>query len=308
MKPININYAVSAMLTLFIFSSCQKENSLTGSTTATPTVSQAVVASVQGIAVGTTSSRTASDSLYVIGTCPAHHHTDSIAFGSLPALVTDYLTANYNGYTAQKAFTDKDSSGTVSGYVVIIQYNGKPVGLKFDASGNFVKVLEQREGHDLEGHGWHDGGHFDDRGGMKHDTVAIPSLPAAIITYFAANYASDTLMHAFINHDSSYVVLSINNGAYATVFDSNGVFISRTQLPSPSHHGGDLNNIDATSLPAAVTTYLTNTYPNYVFKNAFKVNENGMLTGYVVFIDANATKYAVEFDASGNFVKAVTIR
>jgi hypothetical protein len=142
---------------------------------------------------------------------------------------------------------------------------------------------------------------------MRHDTVSIPSLPAAIISYFASNYASDTLMHAFINHDSSYVVLSINNGAYATVFDSNGVFISRTLLPSPSHHG-DLNSIDATALPAAVTTYLTTTYPNYVFKNAFKVNENGTLKGYVIFIDANATKYAVEFDASGNFVKAVTVR
>jgi len=27
-----------------------------------------------------------------------------------------------------------------------------------------------------------------------------------------------------------------------------------------------------------------------------------------VFIDANATKYAVAFDASGNFLKAVTVK
>jgi hypothetical protein len=66
----------------------------------------------------------------------------------LPAAITDYLTTNYSGYTFQKAYTDKDSSGTISGYVVIIQFNGNPVGLKFDASGNFINVLEQREGRD----------------------------------------------------------------------------------------------------------------------------------------------------------------
>jgi hypothetical protein len=32
-----------------------------------------------------------------------------------------------------------------------------------------------------------------------------------------------------------------------------------------------------------------------------------MVKGFVVVIDANNTKYAVEFDAAGNFVKAKTI-
>ncbi|MDB5276660.1 MAG: hypothetical protein JWR61_1615 [Ferruginibacter sp.] len=306
MKISNVKNSLIAGLVLFVLGSCKKENSLTGTTANTTTVSQSVVASVQAIAVGTTSSRiTGTDSLYVIGTCAVHHHTDSVAFSSLPSTITDYLTANYSGYTAQKAFTDKDSTGSISGYVVIIEYNGKPVGLKFDATGTFVKVLEQREGHDLVGHGWHEGGHFDDRGGMKHDSIAIPSLPSAIISYFAANYAQDTLMHAFKNNDSSIVVLSINNGVYATLFDASGVFIQRTQLPS---HHGDFNTIAQSALPSAIADYLATTYPNYVFKQAFLVNDSSGLKGYVVFIDANATKYAVEFDASGTFVKAVTVR
>ncbi|CAN5412102.1 hypothetical protein BH11BAC5_BH11BAC5_13400 [soil metagenome] len=306
MKICHVKNSLLAGLVLFVLASCKKETSLTGTTATSTTVSQAVVASVQAIAVGTTSSRIAgSDSLYVIGTCDAHHHTDSVAFSSLPAAVTDYLTANYSGCTTQKAFADKDSTGTLSGYVVIIQYNGKPVGLKFDAAGVFIKVLEQREGHDLVGHGWHEGGHFDDRGGMQHDSIAIPSLPAVIISYFAANYAQDTLMHAFKNSDSSIVVLSINNGVYATVFDANGVFIKITQLPS---HHGDFNTVAQSALPAAVTAYLATTYPNYVFKQAFVVNDSSGLKGYVVFIDANATKYAVEFNAAGTFVKAVTVR
>ena len=307
MKIINFkNLLATAGLAVFVLASCKKENSSLTSNGTTATVSQAVVASVQAIAVGTVTSRAAgTDSLYVIGTCAAHHHTDSIAFSTLPTAITNYLTVNYAGYTAQKAFTDKDSSGTVAGYVVIIEYNGKPVGLKFDAAGNFVKVLEQREGQDLQGRGWHDGGCFDDRGGLKHDTVAIPSLPSVIISYFAANYPTDTLMHAFRNNDSSYVILSINNGVFATVFDSTGTFVKRIALPS---HTGDINNIPAANLPSVITTYLSATYPDYVFKQAFKVSNNGTLAGYVVFIDANATKYAVEFDASGNFVKAVTVR
>lgn len=40
---------------------------------------------------------------------------------------------------------------------------------------------------------------------------------------------------------------------------------------------------------------------------AFSVSENGALKGYLVFIDANNTKYAVEFDASGQFLRSKTI-
>ena len=81
--------------------------------------------------------------------------TTPVLFTSLPSTSTAYLTANYAGYTAQKAFVIKDTTGAVKGYVAIIQFNGKPVGVKFDAAGNFVRVLEQREGRDLNGHGWH---------------------------------------------------------------------------------------------------------------------------------------------------------
>jgi len=62
------------------------------------------------------------------------------------------------------------------------------------------------------------------------------------------------------------------------------------------------------ALPATAQTYLSTTYPNYVFKQAFEVIQNGTRQGYAVFIDANGTKYALAFDASGNFIKAVTVR
>lgn len=303
-KPNSIGSFLSFALLVISFASCQKDGSVNSAAVNNLTTSESAITATQAIAVSA-STTTSGDSIYVIGTCASHHHTDSVAFSSLPASVATYLTANYPGYTFQKAFTDKDTTGTVTGYVVIIPYNGKPVGLKFDASGAFVKVLEQREGHDLIGHGWHQGGCFDDRGGLKHDTVAISALPAAITSYLAFNYPGDTLVHALRNRDSSYIVLSSNNGAFATVFTSNGTFVQRIQLPWREGHA---NSIAETALPAPTTTYLSTTYPDYVFKQAFKIVHTGTVKGYVVLIDANATKYAVEFDASGNFLKAVTIR
>ena len=265
-------------------------------------VTPATVAALQAVAVGV--STTSNDSIYVIRTCAHDHHLDSISFTDIPAAITDYLTGNYAGYTFQKAYTDKDSSGNIAGYVVIIQFDGNPVGLKFDVSGNFIRVLEQREGQDLSGNGWHEGGRFNDRDGRHRDTVALTSLPASVASYFTLNYAQDTLVRAYKNRDSSYVVFSINNGAFATVFDSNGSFIRRVELQDNS---GNFIAIDQTVLPASIQSYLSTTYPDYVFKQAFSFSENGVLLGYVVGLDANGTKYAVQFDAQGNFVRAITI-
>lgn len=140
---------------------------------------------------------------------------------------------------------------------------------------------------------------------MKKDTVALSALPSSVTSYFAANYAQDTLVRAYKNIDSSIVVLSTNNGAFATVFDANGTFIKRVELPA---HDGHMNSVELANLPAAAQSYLTATYPDYVFKQAFEIVQNRTLQGYAVFIDANATKYAIAFDAAGNFLKAITVR
>jgi hypothetical protein len=294
-SALNIFLILAFMLFL---ASCKKENSAQDSAATTTSV-----AASEAVAVGV--SPDSNDSIYVIGTCAHNHHLDSISITSLPAIITDYLAGNYAGYTFQKAYTDNDSSGSISGYVVIIQFNGKPVGLKFDASGNFIRVLEQREGHDLSGKGWHPGGCFDDRDGRHRDTVALASLPSAILSYVTENYPLDTLIRAYKNRDGSYIIFSRDNGAFATVFSANGSFISRDELQT---HAGNLGVIDQGDLPAAIQTYLSSTYPDYVFNEAFSFSQDGVLLGYVIGLDANGTKYAVEFDASGDFVKAITIR
>jgi hypothetical protein len=295
------------LISTFIFSviSCNKELSGTssaGTTTSTTTTSTSATIAVASDSTGT-------DSVYILQQCSRGYFRDSIAASTLPDSVLNYLTNNYPGYSFKLGFEIKDSAGAIGGYVVIISFNGKPVGLLFDASGNFNKVLEQREQGDISGDGWHHGGRFDDRDGKHRDTIALSSLPAAISSYMSANYASDTLIRAYQNRDSSILVISKNDGLFATLFTSSGVFVKRVSL-APHDFSFDhpvVQNILQDSLPSADLNYLTTTYPNYVFETALSVSVNGQLQGYAVVIDANNTKYAVWFDAAGNVISTVTV-
>lgn len=297
-------YFIAAALIITGATSCQKEISgdagtdlnatlLTTSTSSTIAVSGG--ASVSGGATG--------DSIYVVSPCEKGTHRDSVAASSLPAAVQAYLNTNYSGNTFIKAYAVKDTAGTVKGYVVIINFNGKPVGLEFKADGTFVKVLEQREKRDVNGPGWHAGGRFEKRGGIHRDTVAFSALPSAITAYFTANYAGDVLLKAFKVQGGNYLILSKNNGLFASLFSSTGVFIARVSLSALA----GLVSVSEATLPASATTYLGTTYPGYVIDKAVSVSVAGVLQGYIAVIDANNTRYCVAFDANGKFVAVKTI-
>lgn len=293
--------AFCALSASLILASCQKSDIGT-STETTATSNTIAVAATASSAASSTSSGT--DSVYLLQSCGHGGSRDSIGEAALPSTVQSYVTANYPGATFSKAFAIKNSSGSVTGYVEIIYYNNKPVGLLFDSTGAFVRVLEQREKGDLSGSGHHAGGRFEHRDGKGRDTIALNALPSAITAYFATNYSADTLVKAFRGKDSSLVVLSKNNGLFATVFDAGNVFVSREQLSS----GGRVHqSIDLSQLPSVAANYLSQTYPNYVFEKAFSFSQNGTVKGYVVVIDANNTKYAIQFDASGNYIRVKTI-
>ena len=187
----------------FSILSCNKEMSATGNAGSSGT---ATTGTSPIIAVASDSSGT--DSVYILQPCNRGYFRDSVTSSALPDTILNYLTDNYSGYKFDKAFEIKDSAGTIGGYVVIIGFDGKPVGILFDAAGNFQKVLEQRERGDIDGAGWHHGGRFDDRDGKHRDTLAISSLPSAVSSYLSANDPSDTLLRAYRNRDSSILVIS----------------------------------------------------------------------------------------------------
>lgn len=293
---------ITALSSAFLFlASCQKDLSSSGTSIEVASSTIAVASSqIEATSIGGTS-----DSVFIVQPCARGHQRKAIAQADLPAAISTYLAANYDGYVFNKAFAVVNSSGATTAYVAVIFFNDKPVGILFDSTGNFVKVLEQREKGDLDGKGWHDGGRFCDRNGLQKDSVALNALPTSVSGYLSANYPQDTLVKAFKNkHDSSLVVLSKNNGLFATVFDANGNFKKRISLPVPP---GIIIIVTQSELPSTILEYLNTTYPNYVFQKAFAVYKNNVLLGYVVVINSNNTKYGVRFDASGNFVAVKAI-
>jgi hypothetical protein len=310
MKKLNlIRYALTGMVLMLIASSCKKEATSTPTATSTLITSSLLTSNAAlfaGTAASSSSDTSKRDSIYMIGCYPGGGHADSVAFSALPSAVATYLTANYSGYTFKKAFKALTKAGAVDSYVVLITLNGNPIGLKFDATGTFVAVLKQMDRQDMGGPGdFHPGGPFDDRDGKCQDTIAISALNSAITTYFKANYPTDTLVHAVVNHDGSFTVFSNNKGLFATSFTAKFVFINHIQLvPHAEMHA----SVTQANLPAAIAAYLNTTYPGFVFDKAFSETVNKVIDKYVVLIAVNSTRYAVQFDGSGNFVKAVVVR
>ena len=298
------NALLVVSLGILTFSACKKDNALSLD-------DELQFAKLEAITISSTSavsgSANTTDSLYAMDACKKGNKKTRVELSSLSASIKNYLSANYPGNTFLKAYQIANQTTSVlESFVVVVEFNDKPVAVKFDAGGSFLKVLEIREGRNMKGKGgWHAGGLFDNRDGKHRDTLAISAIPAAIKAYMLSTYPADTLVHAFVNKDKSVIIISRNIEFYATSFTASNVFIKRIQLPAGP---AKVRSIEASVLPSKVPTYLTSTYPNYVFKKAFELKVNGALKGYLVLIDANLTKYAIHFDASGQFIKAVTIR
>lgn len=305
---IKINYPCLLMLgILSIFSSCKKDATTSSATktTSTSTLTASTLATYRAIALASVDSAGTKDSIYMVNCFPPNGKIDSVAFNALPSAIGTYLTANYSGYTFTKAYKI-DSASVVVGYVVVIKYNNLFVGLKFTSTGTFVNVLEQKDGANMGGggKGWHPGGPFSDRGGVQQDTLAISAIPTTVLTYFTTTYPTDTLLHAYKTPDTTYILISKDSVLYATNISATGSLIKRVKLEP---QGGKHVELTAANLLPAITTYLTATYPGYVFDKAYsEIGKSGVI-GYHVFITVNSTNYEVGFDATGTFVKAIVI-
>jgi len=303
----NISLGMALTIILGLLNSCSK--SLVNPSNSNNTGSN-IQASSTSIAIGklsasaTGSSSTAGDSIYLVNCFSPHSKKDSISFSSLPNSVSTYLSTNYSGYVFQKAFKVSDSLGNLVNYIVIIKFNNNYLGLKFSSTGLFVSVLEQRGKADMEGPGFHLGGPFQDRDGHHPDTLALSALPSTIKSFFTNNYPKDTLIHAAITRDSNYVLLSKNIYLYATLVSSSGKLINRLQI---TPHFYSHATVLQANLPSNILAYLTKTYPGYVFNMAYSESNSGTIMEYDVFITSNSTKFLIDFDGSGNFIKSISL-
>lgn len=295
---------IAAMVS--VFTACQKGNVNPTDTTASTNGTTGVIAVTTTTALAGATSATTKDTVFLVNCFGPRDKKDSVAVSTLPSGIATYLTANYSGFTNEKAFKITNPTGTIINYIVVVTYNGSPVGIKFTAAGDFVNVLEQRAGDDIKrGRPFHPGGPFGNRNGQHPDTVALSAIPTAVSGFFSTTYPTDTLLHAAIAPDNTYILISKNKTLFATAITAAGKLVKRVQIdPLPARHTAVLQ----AALPVAISAYLTATYPGYVFDKAFSANNKSGVLEYTVFITSNNTKYALRFDASGVFVKALPLR
>ncbi len=211
-----------------------------------------------------------------------------IDVATLPATVTSFVSASYTGATIN--YAAKDDAGN---FLVAITQNSQRKALLFNADGTFNKELSLRGGGG-KGHG---GGHGH-RGGRDSLTlVAVANLPASITSYITTNYASATVTAAALDATRGYFVMITQNSQRKTLlFAADGTFSQEIVRGVK----GNYTAIEASALPAAVTTYITTNYAGATIRAAGKST-----TGQFKVIVQPTTGRAVEllFAADGTFVQ-----
>ncbi len=129
---------------------------------------------------------------------------------SLPAAITAYITANYNGATIAAAAKDD-----TRGYLVMITQNNERKTLLFNTDGTFSQEVQRQER-------------------SPFTKIDVATLPAAVKTYITANYATSTLVQAGKNGAGQFAVWVQAGGAkpVTLLFTADGAFI---QVLKPKH-------------------------------------------------------------------------
>ncbi len=131
-----------------------------------------------------------------------------VAADELPAAITDYITANYEGASIERAGTSTEKGI----YAVAIKKADETfAGVIFDLEGNFIKEKTRRS---------------------KGTPVAAEDLPAAITDYITANYDGATISKARVHEDGRYgVLLTLADETYQGVgFDADGNFVGEFSM------------------------------------------------------------------------------
>ncbi len=143
----------------------------------------------------------------------AHARPDSVAQASLPASIGSYLTTNYAGYTFGKAFSVKDTTGSIANYVVIIQANGNTYSTVFDGQGTFVTARQV----------------------SVPDVVATADIPVTVSSYLTANFAGYTNLQVIRLKVDGILVgyqarLRVGTTPHLLYFDAQGNFVSEATI------------------------------------------------------------------------------
>lgn len=135
----------------------------------------------------------------------------------------------------------------------------------------------------------------------KLTSVEIASLPATITSYVNKNYAGSTIKFAGKDEKGQTVVgVFLSNVETGLLFDANGIFVQAL-----THYGkkAKLTEVDITTLPASVGTYVTANYAGYTVKKAGKDADGNLLVG----LKNEANHKVLKFNSAGKFVEELAI-
>ena len=143
-------------------------------------------------------------------------------------------------------------------------------------------------------------GHHHDK---KHNMTEIEAsaLPGAVTTYISTKYVGSTVKRAAKSDSGKYAVHIVlaDNTHRGLLFDANGVFLKEVLGKA---NGG--SKIDITSLPTAVTSYISTTYVGSTL-NAARQSDDGKYG--ILITKADGTKIMLGFDSAGVFLNELSL-
>ncbi len=209
---------------------------------------------------------------------------------ALPASVLTYLVSNFPGYDLLHA--SQKTTGSPTGYRVVIKFNKEFYSLLFDDKGAFVSQTTGMPGGPKGGKG--KGSH-----GPAVTGLALTDLPAAVQTALTGY----TFQRAMAKIDAAgvtiYHVHAVKDGInYDLDIDASGKIVSSKELAAMPV----ITKTDLTTLPAAIVTYLNTNAVGWTLTNAVSVEADNVTIHYhVVVVVAGATKTYM-FDKDFNLV------
>ena len=128
--------------------------------------------------------------------------------------------------------------------------------------------------------------------------VNTRSLPTTITAYITRNYADASIQKVGKASQGGYIVyIKKTDGTYAALsFDASGTFVSES-TPGTA--------VDVSSLPSAVSSYISTTYANSTIEKAI-VTSDGRYLVAVKKTDGNIVGLA--FTAEGTFIQEVSMK
>lgn len=136
----------------------------------------------------------------------------------------------------------------------------------------------------------------------KLTPVELSDLAISITSYISTNYTAFSIKRAGTDAEGNFIVgISNETEKKGLRFDVNGTFVEELPERKKGEHGqrSELSEVNLESLPAAITSYVTENYSEASIEKA-GTDPDG---NYAVIVSIGEKKKGLLFNADGSFNK-----